>query len=133
MFLIYRVHLDSWHQLSHCSNRKRHWGIRRTPKTVVAKELKLTSKGEEDSILEKIDDGWTENESKNDCRSSNNANIDGSVIGSQQSRRSKQLLQFDKSHRPAFYGYWPKKRYIPMFLVIYLSENIIRIIWYSRC
>lgn len=28
----------------------------------------------------------------------------------QKFKRGKQLLQFDKSHRPAFYGTWPKKR-----------------------
>ncbi|KAI3807885.1 hypothetical protein L1987_23821 [Smallanthus sonchifolius] len=84
------VHLDSWHQLGHCSSRKLHWGIRRAPKTVLVKELKLTSKGEHDPIVDKLDDGWSE-------------------IGSQKSSRCKQLLQFDKSHRPAFYGFWPKK------------------------
>lgn len=103
---LWRVHLDSWHQLGHCSSRKRHWGIRRTPKTVVVKELKLTSKGEEDPIVEKSDDGCAE--SKNECRLSN-TNTDGSVLDSQKLRRRKQLLQFDKSHRPAFYGYWPSK------------------------
>ncbi|KAI3762306.1 hypothetical protein L1987_52731 [Smallanthus sonchifolius] len=87
---LWKVHLDSWHQLGHCSSRKLHWGIRRAPKTVLVKELKLTSKGEDDPIVDKLDDAWSE-------------------IGSQKSSRCKQLLQFDKSHRPAFYGYWPKK------------------------
>ncbi|KAI3783743.1 hypothetical protein L1987_42829 [Smallanthus sonchifolius] len=100
---LWKVHLDSWHRLSHCSSRKRQWGIRRTPKTVLVKELKLTSKGEDDPIVEKFDNGWIENESKN------NANSDGSVFGGQKLSRRKQLLQFDKSHRPAFYGYWPNK------------------------
>ncbi|KAI3705986.1 hypothetical protein L1987_76238 [Smallanthus sonchifolius] len=100
---LWKVHLDSWHRLSHCSIRKRQWGIRRTPKTVLVKELKLTSKGEDDPVVEKFDNGWTESESKN------NANSDGSVFGGQKLSRRKQLLQFDKSHRPAFYGYWPNK------------------------
>lgn len=59
----------------------------------MVKELKLTN-------IEKLIDGWNEN--KNDSK-------DNSVIDSQKFTRSKQLLQFDKSHRPAFYGYWPKK------------------------
>ncbi|KAJ0640840.1 putative chromatin assembly factor 1 subunit A [Helianthus annuus] len=100
---LWKVHLNSWHQSSHCSSRKRHWGIRRTPKTALVKELKLTSKGEDDPTVEKFDDGWIENESKT------NATSDGSASGSQKPRRRKQLLQFDKNHRPAFYGYWPKK------------------------
>ncbi|KAI3757066.1 hypothetical protein L6452_04599 [Arctium lappa] len=106
---LWKVHLDSWHRLSHCSSKKWHWGIRQTPKTVVVRELKLTNKGlscEEGPCVEKFDDGWTE--AKNDCKSSN-TNADGSVFGSQKFSRSKQLLQFDKSHRPAFYGHWPKK------------------------
>lgn len=89
---VWKVHLDSWHRLGHCSSKKRHWGIRQTPKTVVVRELKLTNRGlpcEESPGLEKFDDG--------------------SVFGSQKFNRSKQLLQFDKSHRPAFYGHWPKK------------------------
>lgn len=100
---LWKVHLHSWHKLGHCSSRKRHWGIRRVPKTVVVKELKLTSKElpcEEDPVVkDDDDDGWTE--SKIDCRSSN--------VSNHKLSRRKQLLQFDKSHRPAFYGYWPKK------------------------
>ncbi|KAL8233184.1 hypothetical protein R6Q57_002962 [Mikania cordata] len=100
---LWKVHLDSWNRSSHCISRKRQWGIRRTPKTVLVKELKLTSKGEDDPIVEKFDDGWIENDSRN------NASSDSSVMGSQKLSLRKQLLQFDKSHRPAFYGYWPKK------------------------
>ena len=29
--------------------------------------------------------------------------------------RGRQLLQFDKSHRPAFYGVWPAKRLILLY------------------
>lgn len=90
---LWKVHLGSWHKLVHCGSKKRHWGMRLTPKTVLVKELKLTN-------IEKLDDGWTEN--KNDSK-------DSVVLVSKKFRRSKQLLQFDKSHRPAFYGYWPKK------------------------
>nr|XP_043618513.1 chromatin assembly factor 1 subunit FAS1 [Erigeron canadensis] len=100
---LWKVHLDSWHQLGHCSNRKRHWGMRRTPKTVVVKELKLTSKGDEDPSVEKFDDIWADS-----CRYSH-TDPDSSLLGSQKVARHTQLLQFDKSHRPAFYGYWPRK------------------------
>ncbi|KAJ9546075.1 hypothetical protein OSB04_025782 [Centaurea solstitialis] len=103
---LWKVHLDSWHRLSHCGSKKRHWGVRQTPKTIVVTELKLRLPCEEGSSVEKCDDGWTE--AKNDCKSSN-TNTDGSVFSGRKFRRSKQLLQFDKSHRPAFYGHWPKK------------------------
>ncbi|GJW81077.1 chromatin assembly factor 1 subunit FAS1 [Tanacetum coccineum] len=104
-----KIHLDSWHRLGHCSNRRRQWGIRQTPKTAVVKELKLTSKGlscEEDTSVDISDDGLTE--PKKDTQSSS-ANIDCSSFGSQKPSRRKQLIQFDKSHRPAFYGHWPRK------------------------
>lgn len=133
VFVIFRVHLDSWHRLGHCSSRRRQWGIRQTPKTAVVKELKLTSKGlscEEDTSVDKSDDGLTE--PKKDPQSPS-ANIDGSASGSQKLRRRKQLIQFDKSHRPAFYGYWPRKRYVMIFIVIlYLLENKIWAIWYTQ-
>ncbi|XP_076954370.1 chromatin assembly factor 1 subunit FAS1-like [Bidens hawaiensis] len=104
---LWKVHLDSWHQFSHSSSRKRVWGTRRTPKTVLVKELKLTSKGEDedDPVAEKFDDAWIETESKGNA----SPVPDGPVSGSKKLRRRKQLLQFDKSHRPAFYGYWPTK------------------------
>ncbi|GAB4835346.1 hypothetical protein Ancab_000257 [Ancistrocladus abbreviatus] len=38
------------------------------------------------------------------------ANASSSSSGVQKARQPKQLLQFDKSYRPAFYGIWPKKR-----------------------
>lgn len=110
--------MDSWHQLGHCDSKKQHWGIRRTPKTVVVKELKPTSRGlpcEEDPSLEKFDDGWTEVKMTANlltqtqmvlflvAKSSVGANSCYSVI----------------SHRHAFYGHWPRKRYKMMFLIIY--------------
>ncbi|CAM8931265.1 unnamed protein product [Rhodiola kirilowii] len=41
--------------------------------------------------------------------SKNTMDADKSICGNQKGRRRKQLLQFDKSFRPAFYGFWPKK------------------------
>lgn len=43
------------------------------------------------------------------------------VYGNQKGLRRKQLLQFDKSFRPAFYGVWPKKRYTYGLLVIVIE------------
>nr|DAD45770.1 TPA_asm: hypothetical protein HUJ06_004000 [Nelumbo nucifera] len=87
--------MNSWHQLGHSirSNRSQHWGIRRKPKTILFKELKLTScKGvvhDDDLSLEKIVDGWEET-SPDDRPCQNNA--DASPSGIWKSSRSRQLL-----------------------------------------
>ncbi|XP_010258465.1 PREDICTED: chromatin assembly factor 1 subunit FAS1 isoform X2 [Nelumbo nucifera] len=110
-----KLHLNSWHQFGHSihSNRSQHWGIRHKPKTVLFKELKLTSsKGVvrgDDLSLEKLVDGWEET-APDDRPCQNNA--DASSSGIWKSRRSRQLLQFDKSYRPAFYGIWPRKSHV---------------------
>lgn len=107
---IRKLHLSSWHSLGReiHGNGKQHWGIRKVPKTDVIKELKLSSdKGlsGEELCLEKLNDGC--NERKKDGKISDE-NGDTPVLSSQKKYRHKQLLQFDKSHRPAFYGLWPK-------------------------
>ncbi|KAL6998034.1 hypothetical protein U1Q18_008158 [Sarracenia purpurea var. burkii] len=109
---IHKSHLISWHRIGHVirSNRKQHWGIRRKPKREVIKELKLSmNRGlsqDEELGIDKLVDGW--GEIKIDGRSCD-PNAHNFVSSSQKHYRSKQLLQFDKSHRPAFYGIWPKK------------------------
>ena len=57
--------------------------------------------------LEKLVDGWGEQVS--DDRSCQ-TNVSCSPPDVKKFNQRKQLLQFDKSHRPAFYGLWPKKR-----------------------
>nr|GEW33313.1 calcium-transporting ATPase 2, plasma membrane-type-like isoform X2 [Tanacetum cinerariifolium] len=59
---------------------------------------------------------------------SSSANIDGFSFGSQNLRRRKQLIQFDKSHRPTFYGYWSRKRYVMTFMgvVLELPRGVVR-------
>ncbi|KAF7146536.1 hypothetical protein RHSIM_Rhsim04G0133000 [Rhododendron simsii] len=109
---IHNSHLISWRRLGHeiRSNRKQHWGIRRTPKKDAIKELKLsTNKGlahDDELSMEKLVDGW--GEIKVDGRSCD-TDADSSVSLYQRHFGSKKLLQFDKSCRPAFYGVWPKK------------------------
>lgn len=109
---IHKSHLISWRRLGQAirSNRKQHWGIRRTPKKEAIKELKLgTNRGlahDDELSMEKLVDGW--GEIKVDSRSCD-TDADSSVSLSQRHFRSKKLLQFDKSCRPAFYGVWPKK------------------------
>ncbi|KAL2549348.1 Chromatin assembly factor 1 subunit FAS1 [Forsythia ovata] len=108
---ILKSHLKSWHCLGHSvrSNRKMHWGLRQKPKTELVKELKLGMNREmtcdENLSLEKLVDGWVD--SNVDGRlSCTNANT---LPNDQKYSRNRQLLQFDKSYRPAFYGVWSKK------------------------
>ncbi|XP_062178342.1 chromatin assembly factor 1 subunit FAS1 [Alnus glutinosa] len=112
---IRKLHLSSWRHLGHsiCSNRKKHWGIRWKPKTKLFKELKLsTSRGlahDDDLGIDKLVCGWGEQTS--DERSLH-ANADSSLCNVNKCYRGKQLLQFDKSYRPAFYGIWRKKSHV---------------------
>lgn len=91
-------------------NRNQHWGTRQKPKTELVKELKLTSSSgvvhNHELSVGKLADGWAEQISDNiSCQTRKNCPVKKFSQG-----RGKQLLQFDKSHRPAFYGIWPKKR-----------------------
>ncbi|KAL5582967.1 hypothetical protein UlMin_015409 [Ulmus minor] len=109
---IRKSHFSSWHHLGHTinSNRNQHWGRRQKPKTQLYKELKLTTtRGlvhDDELNLEKLVDGWGEQVS--DDRSCQ-TNVSCSPPDVKKFNQRKQLLQFDKSHRPAFYGLWPKK------------------------
>ncbi|KAE8679778.1 Chromatin assembly factor 1 subunit FAS1 [Hibiscus syriacus] len=97
-----KLHLSSWRHLGYSlrSNQKQCWGMRMKPKRELFKELKLTSNKElshDDSSVERLADGWEEQDA------------DVSVHDVKKCCVRKQLLQFDKSNRPAFYGIWPKK------------------------
>ncbi|XWS65239.1 hypothetical protein CRYUN_Cryun05aG0075300 [Craigia yunnanensis] len=103
---IRKLHLLSWHHLGHSlrSNQKQCWGIRTKPKIELFKELKLTAnKGlSHDGLsVERLVDGWEEQNS-DDRLCLNDADVKKCSV-------RKQLLQFDKSYRPAFFGIWPKK------------------------
>lgn len=111
---IWKLHMSSWHRLGHSirSNRKQHWGIRQKPKTELFKELKLSaSRGvacDDDLSMDKLVDGWGQRIS--DDRLSQAS--DSSLPDVKKCNRGKQLLQFDKSHRPAFYGIRRKKSHV---------------------
>ncbi|XP_073125630.1 chromatin assembly factor 1 subunit FAS1 isoform X2 [Henckelia pumila] len=107
-----KSHLNSWRLIgrSTISNRKVHWGIRQKPKTQVVKELKLTTSKEltcDEDNVEKLVDEWDDSNVSGGLSQTNT----DSPIGQKQIRTIK-LLQFDKSHRPAFYGVWPRKSQI---------------------
>ncbi|KAL4339414.1 hypothetical protein GQ457_08G014350 [Hibiscus cannabinus] len=106
-----KLHLSSWRHLGSSlrSNQKQCWGMRMKPKRELFKELKLTAnKGlsHDDSSVKMLADGWEEQNS--DDRSCHN-DADVSAHDVKKCCVRKQLLQFDKSNRPAFYGIWPKK------------------------
>ncbi|KAG2404202.1 hypothetical protein LR48_Vigan03g037600 [Vigna angularis] len=103
---IRKSHFSSWRSLGQSirSNRKQNWGIRQKPRTEVFKELKLTA------IKTDVHDDEL-GECSSDI-SSCPVNADGSLHDDKKYRRARQLFQFDKSHRPAFYGVWPTKSHI---------------------
>ncbi|EOA33749.1 hypothetical protein CARUB_v10019943mg [Capsella rubella] len=109
---IRREHFASWRQLGHSLSRsKKHWGIRRQPKSELFPKLKLSTNREATSDgepnMEKQVDGCEE---KNfDSVSSISQCESSSSDRKKKSRRAKQLLQFDKSCRPGFYGIWPSQ------------------------
>ncbi|XP_075498612.1 LOW QUALITY PROTEIN: chromatin assembly factor 1 subunit FAS1 [Primulina tabacum] len=110
---IWKLHLNSWCLMrrSTNSNRKVHWGIRQKPKTQVVKELKLTTSKEltcDEDNIEKFVDGWGDSSVSGGL---SEINTDNPPVGQKRIRTIK-LLQFDKSHRPAFYGVWPRKSQI---------------------
>ncbi|KAK3199055.1 hypothetical protein Dsin_022470 [Dipteronia sinensis] len=97
-----KSHLTSWRNFGHSirSNRNQHWGKRKKPKTELFKELKLSNSKD----LTRAYELSIETLDGRSCIT----DVGGSP-DVKKCKRSKQLLQFDKSHRPAFYGIWPKK------------------------
>ncbi|RWR83891.1 Chromatin assembly factor 1 subunit A [Cinnamomum micranthum f. kanehirae] len=120
-----RTHLVAWHKLSPsiCHNIPR-WGVRRKPKVALFTELKLQGssleaepsgrvttpcirhacsevKDRNDLSLQKQIDGWEQ--VVGDDSSCHN-NIATPLPNTQFRNKPKKLLQFDKSHRPAYYG-----------------------------
>ncbi|KAL1223110.1 Chromatin assembly factor 1 subunit FAS1 [Cardamine amara subsp. amara] len=108
---IRRKHFTSWRQLGHSlSSLKKHWGMRRKPKSELFPKLKLSTNREAtpdgEPNMEKQGDGCEE---KRLDGASCIRRCDSSSSGLKKSRRAKQLLQFDKSNRPGFYGIWPSQ------------------------
>ncbi|XP_010551385.1 PREDICTED: chromatin assembly factor 1 subunit FAS1-like [Tarenaya hassleriana] len=106
-----RMHFASWHLFGHSlrSSSKQHWGMRKKPKSELFPELKLSSnKGrhthDNENSMGKQEDALEE---KNLGSISCASQCDPSSSCLRKSRRIMQLLQFDKSFRPAFYGVWP--------------------------
>ncbi|KAK7340397.1 hypothetical protein VNO77_21099 [Canavalia gladiata] len=111
---IRKSHFSSWRYLGQSirSNRKQRWGLRQIPRTELFKELKLTATKtavhDDESELEKHVDRLGECSDVSSCP----ANADSSPLDAKKYRQGRQLLQFDKAHRPAFYGVWPAKSHV---------------------
>ncbi|KAK9138649.1 hypothetical protein Sjap_009243 [Stephania japonica] len=117
-----KVHMNAWKNLGDTirSGRSSHWGMRSKPKAFLIKELKLQGPSSEDVIsvkgtacckgdttcndelgMEKLVDGLEESTPQDGLC---NINADNRSTDIQTGNRTKKLLQFDKSHRPAYYG-----------------------------
>ncbi|KAH1044659.1 hypothetical protein AAZX31_09G227000 [Glycine max] len=112
---IRKTHFSSWRSLGQLIrlNRKQRWGLRQKPRTKVFKELKLSA------IKTAVHDVELDMEKHvnrlGECSSDISScpmNEDSSPPDTKKYSRGRQLLQFDKSHRPAFYGVWPAKSHV---------------------
>lgn len=110
-----KSHFHSWHSLGQSirSNRKQRWGLRQNPKTEAFNKLKLTdtkSAIHEDELgTEKDADRLGESSPDgNSC----SMNADSTHLDAKKYYRGRQLLQFDNTPRPAFYGFWPVKSHV---------------------
>ncbi|XP_025696408.1 chromatin assembly factor 1 subunit FAS1 isoform X1 [Arachis hypogaea] len=109
---IRKLHFSTWRNLGQLirSNRKQRWGLRQKPRTEIFKELKLTGSKSDANYDELGMEGLEDR--PGECSSdigSSPMNVDSSPPEAKKYSRAKQLLQFDKAHRPAFYGIWPTK------------------------
>lgn len=118
-----KSHVDGWHKLSRC-NRSCHWGVRRNPKIELIKELKIQRSSSEAEPPEKVttlNRGPATSQVNSNIEPSFDKLVDGleaCFVSSHNNLETaypsvpllkKKLLQFDKSHRPAYYGTWRKK------------------------
>ncbi|KAL0700964.1 hypothetical protein Bca4012_057086 [Brassica carinata] len=106
---IRREHFASWRRLGHSlSSSRKHWGMRRKPKSELFPKLKLSTSngGTSDGELN-IEKQGDECQEKHLNDVSCVRQSESSSSDRKKSRRAMQLLQFDKSYRPGFYGIWP--------------------------
>lgn len=121
-----RLHFAGWRKLSRC-NRSSRWGIRRSPKIELVKELKLQRSSLEAELLEKSMTPSKDlssdkmNQGSEPCLDKLVDEFEESFVnempcynGTEAAPTSvrllrKKLLQFDRSHRPAYYGTWRRK------------------------
>ncbi|XP_038890959.1 chromatin assembly factor 1 subunit FAS1 isoform X1 [Benincasa hispida] len=112
---IRRQHLSSWRFIGHSvrSRGKKHWGIRQKPKSELFKELKLSagreSANDDELGEERLVDGWEE---QIIGAGTSQTELCSTLLDVRKSNRGKQLLQFAKSYRPAFYGIWSTKSHV---------------------
>ncbi|KAL4193773.1 hypothetical protein AMTRI_Chr06g178530 [Amborella trichopoda] len=122
-----RSHLGTWQNCSLRKKKSQRWGMRHNPKVAVIKELRLQGSCSEvensskittltakrlafndtndstDHHIEKLDDGWGV------MASDDSLCHNASPTFFRLCKKTKKLLQFYKSHRPAYYGTMSKK------------------------
>ncbi|KAK1287712.1 Chromatin assembly factor 1 subunit FSM [Acorus calamus] len=121
-----KTHLELW-QNSRRSIRFQCWGVRHNPKSILIKKLKLQgalSDAEHSEKVTSVNKKKPCSELSDDNISCPNMLIDGCEetsaddqtchshspdLKTRLPRRNMKLLQFDKSHRPAYYGTYSKK------------------------
>ncbi|XP_061368570.1 chromatin assembly factor 1 subunit FAS1 [Gastrolobium bilobum] len=111
---IRKLHFSSWRYLGQSirSNKNQRWGLRQNPRTQLVKELKLTATKaavhDDEPSMEKLVHRFGECSSDiGSCPLNADSSLDAKKY-----TRGRQLLQFDKSHRPAFYGVWSTKSHV---------------------
>jgi chromatin assembly factor 1 subunit A len=110
------LHVIGWKKIMSNSKLSR-WGFRCKPKTNVVKELKLQGSEVSESMMYTKADATNQGPEQNYDKIIEEMKVSISDEVSGQSSQAptifiikKKLLQFDKSHRPAYYGTWSKKR-----------------------
>lgn len=92
------------------------WGFRRKPKTNVLKKLKLLGREISEGTAYTKTDTSDLGQEHNYDKILDDMKVSISEVACQRSHVpaihivKKKLLQFDKSHRPAYYGTWSRKR-----------------------
>ncbi|KAJ3683512.1 hypothetical protein LUZ60_013739 [Juncus effusus] len=109
---LWSSHLNTWKKPS-SQNKPTRWGIRKNPKKNFIKELKLQriaehEIAEKNNSHKKMDQGPENNFENILDEIKEPVPNDVSNVGPTRLIKKK-LLQFDKSHRPAYYGTWSKK------------------------
>ncbi|KAI4385648.1 hypothetical protein MLD38_003644 [Melastoma candidum] len=105
---IRKCHLSAWRHKGDSvrTTKDQHWGMRQKTNVRLYTELKLIIKEiihDDELNIESIIEGWTDST----CHGG-----DETCPKTGKHLQRKQLLQFDKSHRPAFYCAWPKKSHV---------------------
>lgn len=139
-----RSHTASWREQrkARASESFHRWGLRRKPKTALYTELRLQGAGPESVQKSSVtkNTGSYGTPSLKRMRLEFEEDLDREEIGiandedlmapprKKLCNRPWKLLQFDKSHRPAYYGTFSKQRFDPAKLTIWACILVLSIL-----